>query len=586
MPEPVKPMSSIDWSSDEAVVKAAVPHVRLYGPTGDGCHLMAGELHLAYSPHLSNIWKKGRASFTVQAYERAHNPAYAATPEPEVSLPQPAQPFPKSPGSETNAVHVSEVETSEAVAAPIAPPEYLVDDRQSAKDIPLMPCPWCGSSATLDAANHPQRSWVDCYNFDCGASGPSLTSAVRAVEAWNNLARKVTPAAASEAKAPSSKIDWKNDEAVCRAAMPHLVQNEGGIIWDSSTRGVSDSWCGNSWKDVRANCKSVIAFEKAFGAKICICGHEYRRHFDPFEPEEGVHCKYCGCVEFEEAWQAASPAPAKENFEELVKRVHPDAYEDKNGDIVAKRNGLTYFLGRGWEKTSQRCHVSQLPPASSSVPAPQEDELCGHCEDRGSVLACECEGALRRVTNPVEQDGTLLPRTEQMCDDITNAIKEIEQRMADNPKLSLEDVAISLWIRASDEKDKASAALTRIAELEADSKVMQRQVANPALKIIDHKWLDHECIEKGCQSITLKGRNLPLEARLDASERCLQQAESELQTLRASKNQARTDALNEALETVSAVHYAGGYFDKEEGARDAEIAIRKLLHSPPKKDGL
>lgn len=34
--------------------------------------------------------------------------------------------------------------------------------------------------------------------------------------------------------------------------------------------------------------------------RICICGHSYYRHFDPYEEMEAVGCKYCGCSEFEE----------------------------------------------------------------------------------------------------------------------------------------------------------------------------------------------------------------------------------------------------------------------------------------------
>lgn len=33
--------------------------------------------------------------------------------------------------------------------------------------------------------------------------------------------------------------------------------------------------------------------------RICVCGHEYSRHFDHFEPEfDAVGCKYCDCFDF------------------------------------------------------------------------------------------------------------------------------------------------------------------------------------------------------------------------------------------------------------------------------------------------
>lgn len=30
----------------------------------------------------------------------------------------------------------------------------------------------------------------------------------------------------------------------------------------------------------------------------CECGHSYYRHFDPYEANEAVGCKYCGCFHF------------------------------------------------------------------------------------------------------------------------------------------------------------------------------------------------------------------------------------------------------------------------------------------------
>jgi hypothetical protein len=77
---------------------------------------------------------------------------------------------------------------------PALPPK---SDAQFAKDIPLMPCPHCGGVADLDPGTHPQRSWVDCGG-ECGLSGPSLYSALDAVNAWNDLARKVSKVAELE----------------------------------------------------------------------------------------------------------------------------------------------------------------------------------------------------------------------------------------------------------------------------------------------------------------------------------------------------------------------------------------------------
>ncbi len=34
--------------------------------------------------------------------------------------------------------------------------------------------------------------------------------------------------------------------------------------------------------------------------RICVCGHEYYRHFDPYEDYAAVGCKYCDCCTFTE----------------------------------------------------------------------------------------------------------------------------------------------------------------------------------------------------------------------------------------------------------------------------------------------
>lgn len=47
-----------------------------------------------------------------------------------------------------------------------------------------------------------------------------------------------------------------------------------------------------------------------------------------------------------------------------------------------------------------------------------------------------------------------MTNAEKLVADIEDASKEIEQRMEENPELDLMSVAISLWIRASDEKDR------------------------------------------------------------------------------------------------------------------------------------
>ncbi len=35
--------------------------------------------------------------------------------------------------------------------------------------------------------------------------------------------------------------------------------------------------------------------------RVCVCGHNYYRHFDSYEEMAAVGCKYCEYVAFEEA---------------------------------------------------------------------------------------------------------------------------------------------------------------------------------------------------------------------------------------------------------------------------------------------
>lgn len=44
-----------------------------------------------------------------------------------------------------------------------------------------------------------------------------------------------------------------------------------------------------------------MAYNPEYGDnRMCICGHAYIRHFDPYEEMEPAGCKYCGCFEFVE----------------------------------------------------------------------------------------------------------------------------------------------------------------------------------------------------------------------------------------------------------------------------------------------
>lgn len=45
--------------------------------------------------------------------------------------------------------------------------------------------------------------------------------------------------------------------------------------------------------------------------RICVCGHPYHRHFDSYEDDKAVGCKYCHCFTFEDV------GPVKEAYNKL-----------------------------------------------------------------------------------------------------------------------------------------------------------------------------------------------------------------------------------------------------------------------------
>ena len=45
--------------------------------------------------------------------------------------------------------------------------------------------------------------------------------------------------------------------------------------------------------------KIVREYNPDYGdSRICICGHQYHRHFDSYEDMYPCGCKYCPCEEF------------------------------------------------------------------------------------------------------------------------------------------------------------------------------------------------------------------------------------------------------------------------------------------------
>jgi hypothetical protein len=75
------------------------------------------------------------------------------------------------------------------------------------------------------------------------------------------------------------------------------------------TRDEWDIWCRNGGIKVG---EPVVTFLPGYDGKLvarydpehdqeemCKCGHPYRRHFDSYEDNAPVGCKYCLCTEFE-----------------------------------------------------------------------------------------------------------------------------------------------------------------------------------------------------------------------------------------------------------------------------------------------
>lgn len=62
--------------------------------------------------------------------------------------------------------------------------------------------------------------------------------------------------------------------------------------------------------------------------KLCICGHPYYRHFDPYEDMYPVGCKYCNCHKFEQ-----------QGIQKITKKVIniQDYLNVKNQEIVNRK---------------------------------------------------------------------------------------------------------------------------------------------------------------------------------------------------------------------------------------------------------
>ena len=56
----------------------------------------------------------------------------------------------------------------------------------------------------------------------------------------------------------------------------------------------------DSFVDVMGD-QYIKMYDPSFGNdKVCKCGHPYYRHFDSYDNNAPVGCKYCGCDEWEQ----------------------------------------------------------------------------------------------------------------------------------------------------------------------------------------------------------------------------------------------------------------------------------------------
>lgn len=60
--------------------------------------------------------------------------------------------------------------------------------------------------------------------------------------------------------------------------------------------------------------------------KLCVCEHEYHRHFDSYENMSPVGCKYCQCEKFKDpvTGAGAPEGPAREPYAEVAEDDWPD----------------------------------------------------------------------------------------------------------------------------------------------------------------------------------------------------------------------------------------------------------------------
>jgi len=90
--------------------------------------------------------------------------------------------------------------------------------------------------------------------------------------------------------------------------------------------------------------KKKVIIEKHYNPKygddrLCKCGHPYHRHFDGYDGNAAVGCKYCQCYEFE---------PAEGQELEINYIVKTNGFDGDQTHKCHDEADVWEAIGRGW----------------------------------------------------------------------------------------------------------------------------------------------------------------------------------------------------------------------------------------------
>ena len=111
--------------------------------------------------------------------------------------------------------------------------------------------------------------------------------------------------------------------------------------------------------------QTIIVYNEHYGdSRVCKCGHRYYRHFDGYEGNAPVGCKYCPCRTFEEAALDARPlALTKEDIEHnstpFLGMVHMDSAH--GSETIGVIFPMEYVEELGNSAARLKMQVSEFP---------------------------------------------------------------------------------------------------------------------------------------------------------------------------------------------------------------------------------